>query len=232
MLVVIPMAGRGVRYKEHSDMPKPLIEIAGKPMVYWAIQSIKDVVYDKIVFIALKEHEEKHNVRNKLSEFVDDFELILIDEVTEGQLCTVLKAKDYFSKDILTMASDVYAEGNISKDIEKESDGVISVAELEGEKWSFTRVENDRVVEVAEKTRISDHVSTGIYYFSDSNDFLMASEEIISKKEKTKGEYYIIPVYNKLIRDNKKIIISKVDKMIDLGTPENKEVFENYIKGI
>ncbi|MBW7845365.1 MAG: NTP transferase domain-containing protein, partial [Bacteroidia bacterium] len=50
------MAGRGSRYANVGfTTPKPLIEIAGKPMLYHAFQSVKDVPYEKVIFIALKE---------------------------------------------------------------------------------------------------------------------------------------------------------------------------------
>ena len=98
MLLIIPMAGRGSRYaNEGYNTPKPLVEIAGKPMVYHAFQSVKNVPYTKLIFIALKEHEIQYGVSNILKKYISqDFELILIDEVTEGQLCTVLKAKSFF----------------------------------------------------------------------------------------------------------------------------------------
>jgi NDP-sugar pyrophosphorylase family protein len=57
MLLVIPLAGRGSRYANVGyTTPKPLIEVSGKPMLYHAFQSVKQVKYSKVVFIALKEH--------------------------------------------------------------------------------------------------------------------------------------------------------------------------------
>ena len=67
MLLVIPMAGRGSRYANVGyQTPKPLIEVNGKPMLYHAFQSVKNVPYRKVVFIALREHEEQYGVRKMI----------------------------------------------------------------------------------------------------------------------------------------------------------------------
>ncbi len=237
MIVVVPMAGRGSRYSEQGfDMPKPLISVAGKPMIYWALKSLEGMKYKKIIFVALKEHEERYAIRKLLRAILDGhFELVLIEEVTEGQLCTVMMAKDYFEsrEGLLVIASDSLIKSEIGKEISKknsETKGIISVINLPGDRWSFAKTNSsNQVVEVAEKVRISDNASTGIYYFSDAIEFQKIAEEIINGHEKIKGEYYVIPVYQKMIQNQQKVAISVASEMWDMGTPEAKVIFENHI---
>lgn len=235
MILIIPMAGRGSRYANVGyTTPKPLIEINGKPMLYHAFQSVKDVPYEKVIFIALKEHEQTYGVSKLIKEqIVADFELILLDDVTEGQLCTVLTASEYFqhNQSILIAASDSYIESNIAEDLKNtQADGIISVINLPGEQWSFAKTdESGKVIEVAEKTRISDHASTGIYYFKDAKRFEQHAQQLIQQKETTKGEYYIMPLYNKLIAEGAQIQLSHAKAMWDMGTPEAKLKFETYL---
>ncbi len=237
MIVVVPMAGRGSRYSEQGfDMPKPLISVAGKPMIYWALKSLEGMKYKKIIFVALKEHEERYAIRKLLRAILDGhFELVLIEEVTEGQLCTVMMAKDYFEsrEGLLVIASDSLIKSEIGKEISKknsETKGIISVINLPGDRWSFAKTNSsNEVVEVAEKVRISDNASTGIYYFSDAIEFQKIAEEIINGHEKIKGEYYVIPVYQKMIQNQQKVAISVASEMWDMGTPEAKVIFENHI---
>lgn len=237
MLLIIPMAGRGSRYANVGyTTPKPLIEINGKPMLYHAFQSVKDVPYEKVIFIALKEHEQTYGVSKLIKEqIVTDFELILLDDVTEGQLCTVLTASHYFqpNQSILIAASDSYIESNIAEEVKNtNADGLISVINLPGEQWSFAKTdETGRVIEVAEKTRISDYASTGIYYFRDAKHFEQYAQQLIQQKETTKGEYYIMPLYNKLIAKGAQIELSHTKAMWDMGTPEAKLKFETYLNG-
>ena len=59
MKVVVPMAGRGSRFASTAGtVPKPLIPVMGRPMVSWALRSIENVLFNQIIFIALKEHVE------------------------------------------------------------------------------------------------------------------------------------------------------------------------------
>ncbi len=231
------MAGRGSRYANVGyTIPKPLIEINGKPMLYHAFQSVKDVPYEKVIFIALKEHEQTYGVSKLIKEqIVNNFELILLDDVTEGQLCTVLTASHYFqpNQSILIAASDSYIESSIAEELKKtQADGIISVINLPGEQWSFAKTdETGRVIEVAEKTRISDYASTGIYYFKDAKRFEQHAQQLIQQKETTKGEYYIMPLYNKLIAEGAQIGLSHAKAMWDMGTPEAKQKFETYLNG-
>lgn len=237
MIVVVPMAGRGSRFADKGfDVPKPLVKVAGKHMIQWALKSLEGVYYDQIIFVALKEHEIQYGISKILTESLGNkFELLLIDEVTEGQLCTVLVAKEYFLNrpDLLVIASDSLINSNIGEEISHKPDevkGIISVINLPGDRWSFARTNAQvEVVEVAEKIRISDNASTGIYYFSDAMEFLEIAEDIITKQEKTKGEYYIIPVYQKMIENNEKVKISIAAEMWDMGTPEAKSIFEKHL---
>jgi dTDP-glucose pyrophosphorylase len=235
MLLIIPMAGRGSRYaNEGYDKPKPLIDIHGKPMLYYAFQSVKNVPYEKVIFIALKEHELTYGVSKIIKEqIVTDFELILLDDITEGQLCTVLTASNFFKENqaILIAASDSLIESNIAEEVKtSQADGIISVINLPGEQWSFVKTdENGKVIEVAEKTRISDYASTGIYYFNDALRFEQHAQQLIHQKETTKGEYYIMPLYNKYIVEGAQIELSYAKAMRDMGTPEAKLKFETYL---
>lgn len=237
MIVVIPMAGRGSRFSNVGyETPKPLIEIDGKPMIYHAFQSIKNVQFRKLIFVALKEHEKNYQVSQILKKYIPhEFELILLDDVTEGQLCTVLKAAHFFENEegLLIAASDSFIESNIAEEVRQNSfDGIISVFDMPGEQWSFAKIDQDnKVIEVSEKKRISDYASTGIYYFKDAKKFQFEAEKVIENRETTKNEYYVMPLYSKFIHQGAIIKLSHATSMWDMGTPESKLKFENYLNG-
>ena len=232
MILVIPLAGLGTRYKNKGfDLPKPLIEIDGKTILAHSFESVKKIKYSRLIFIALREHEELYSIKKNIKKNIaSEFELILIDKPTQGQMCTVLEASKYFNSEesLLIASSDTIVENNL--DIQLENfiyDGLISVIEADGDEWSFAKTDDrGNVIEVAEKRRISNYASTGIYFFKRSTDFYHYALEIINKKIKTKGEYYIMPMYNLMIRDNLKIKIALAKNFWDLGTPEKKLIFE------
>jgi len=237
MIVVLPMAGRGHRFvKEGYETPKPLIDVMGVPMFVRALESIKGLHYSKLVIIALKEHDERYDISAKIQMYLSEIQvnLILISEVTEGQLCTVMKAAEEFrDESVLVLASDSYIMGNLTKDLHRmdKADGIISVAKLPGDSWSFAKTdEQGKVVEVAEKVRISDHASTGIYYFRSGNKFIDIANEIVRNNERVRGEFYIIPVYQKMLEAGLEIRVSMADQMWDMGTPENLNRFLDHLK--
>lgn len=232
------MAGRGSRFADRGyQTPKPLIEVAGKPMVLWAIKSLEKFDYSEIIFVVLREHQERYDVVTLITQAIGDkAKFVFLEDVTQGQLCTVLAAEEYInsSEDVLIAASDTYIKSEMASHIaNKASDckGLISVANLAGSQWSFAKTdEKGKVVEVAEKVRISDHASTGLYYFSDGSQLVSLGKTMIANQETTRGEYYVIPVYQKIIAQGEWVGISQADEMWDMGTPEAKIEFEHYLQ--
>jgi dTDP-glucose pyrophosphorylase len=234
--IIVPMAGRGARLSALSGLPKPLISVAGRPMISWALNSVKHIPHTQIVFIALTEHEECFGIKKVLEHILGHSPtIVLIDQVTDGQLCTVLAAHDFLDsdEDVLITSSDTFVLSDLENDIAHRSRdccGIISVADMLGDRWSFARVdEKGQVLEVAEKVRISKHVSTGLYYFSNSQQLVEIAEEMIQNKEMIHGEYYVIPVYQKYIERGWQVTISVAQEMWDMGTPEALKKFEEHI---
>jgi dTDP-glucose pyrophosphorylase len=93
-------------------------------------------------------------------------------------------------------------------------------------KWSFVKINDSGfVTEVAEKKPISDIATVGIYYWKHGSDYVKYSEEMIKKNIRVNNEFYVCPVFNEAISDNKKIKIFNIEKMYGLGTPEDLEIF-------
>ena len=193
MKVVVPMAGRGTRLSSVSDTPKPFIELNGKPMIYWALKSLEGFNnISEIIFIILSGHKNELDIVKLLDSSTNyPKNYVFIEKITKGQLCTVLTAKGIIEsdEDLLIMSCDTYVQSQLYQKIvnRKEScKGIISVKELPGDQWSFVAIDHDmNVIEVAEKRRISDYASTGIYYFSNGNEFVKYSNEVIKNKNTT-----------------------------------------------
>jgi len=178
----------------------------------------------------------KYNLDNLLRLYQDHlFKFVLLEKATEGQLCSVLAAREHIKhgEDLLIGASDTYVVSDIGKDIalrRNDCEGIISVAEMRGDNWSFARIGNDgRVAEVAEKRRISHLASTGLYYFSNGRRFLELADEMIRNREKIRGEYYVMPIFQKYIDRGWRIDISMAREVWDMGTPQAKEEFERQL---
>ena len=231
------MAGGGTRYAiEGYKIPKPLIPVAEVPMVVRAIGSVDKLDAVELIVVALEEHELEYNISGLLQENNIKAQLVLIPAVTEGQLCTVLCAGHLFAEDdqVIIIPSDTYIQTTIIETIQslnEEVAGLISVYNLPGDRWSFAKTDGTgKVIEVAEKVRISNHASTGIYYFSNAAQFLRYAREMVKGNERTKGEFYVIPVYGKMIDDGLEVRILEAREMHDMGTPQAKLDYESVLK--
>jgi UDP-N-acetylglucosamine diphosphorylase / glucose-1-phosphate thymidylyltransferase / UDP-N-acetylgalactosamine diphosphorylase / glucosamine-1-phosphate N-acetyltransferase / galactosamine-1-phosphate N-acetyltransferase len=233
MKIVIGMAGLGSRLADLSPLPKPLIPIAGRPMIAWALDSLADLEFSEIIFVALAEHQLKFGVTERLRELAGNkARTILLDGPTEGQLCTILSAKERIDSDesLLVASADTYVRSELGRhlsDLDSDCRGVISVAEMGGDQWSFARLDdNGRVLEVTEKVRISDQVSTGLYYFSSGREFVEIGSQMVSSGMKSKGEYYVMPVYSEYLKRGWRVDASRASMMMDMGSPKALAEFE------
>lgn len=238
MNIVVPIAGRGTRFSTQGiTTPKPLILVAGQPMIAWGLKSIENIGLSNLIFVALREHELQFGISKLLLTLTDESaKVFLLDDVTEGQICTVLAARSVIdnNQDLLIISPDTYVVSNIEQDIRnkpRDCAGIISVADLPGDRWSFAKAdEYGRVVEVAEKKRISNHAGTGLYYFSDGHQFVEFADQMIKNQEKTRGEYYVMPLYRKFIETGCQIILSEASQVWDMGNPQALREFEEYLK--
>jgi len=80
---------------------------------------------------------------------------------------------------------------------------------------------------VAEKKPISNIATVGIYYWKKGADYVKYTEQMINKNIRTNNEFYVCPVFNQAIEDDKKIKIFEIEKMTGLGTPEDLQIFLN-----
>jgi capsule biosynthesis phosphatase len=107
-------------------------------------------------------------------------------------------------------------------------DGIIPCASVEGGAWSFCEVDNqDRVVRVREKERISPWGSVGLYFFRLAGEFFSKAKAFLAADETTKGEYYVAPLYGKYILEGKRIVIDRVSLFKPMGTPEQVTKYWN-----
>jgi HAD superfamily hydrolase (TIGR01509 family) len=235
MNVLIPMAGAGSRFEKAGyTFPKPLIDVRGKPMIQWVVDNLN--VDAKYIFIVQQSHFKKYNLKETLSNFCPNNEIIQIDGITEGAACTTLLAKQYIDKDepLIIANSDQFVEWDSDEFIyscsASDLDANILTFNSTHPKWSYAKL-NDLgfVTEVAEKKPISDLATVGIYYWRKGSDYVKYAEQMIDKNIRVNSEFYVCPVFNEAIQDNKKVRTYNIDKMWGLGTPEDLEHFlKNY----
>lgn len=229
MKVLIPMAGAGSRFEKAGyTFPKPLIEVNGKPMIQLVVENL--AIDAEYIFIVQKSHYEKYNLKYLLNLIKPGCKIVQVDKLTEGAACTTLLAEEYIDNNPLLIAnSDQYVEWNSSDFIYsmRNMDGGMLTFNSSHPKWSFAKVENGLITEVAEKKPISNIASVGIYLWNNGLDYIKYAKQMIEKNIRVNNEFYVCPVLNEAIQDGKKFKTFNIDKMWGLGTPEDLEVFLN-----
>lgn len=238
MNVVIPMAGRGERFKSSGfDKPKPIIDIDGQPMIKRAVDSLginSDSV--KYIFILYDYDKEEYNkgIRDAIYSCVDDPKIIKINYTTEGPASSVLLAKELINNDepLMTANCDQIMEWDstelirslLSKGDIHSFDGCVVTYPSTTKKNSYIKVDDyGCAVQVAEKKVISNNSLNGIHFWSKGSLFVDSAEKMIRKNLRINGEFYIAESYNELIRENYRItnfVIHKNEHWA-VGTPDD-----------
>jgi len=235
--VIIPMAGAGNRfYAEGYLMPKPLIDVDGVAMIQAVVNNLN--IDAKYTYIVQQEHYDKYNLKYLLNAITPSCNIIQINGITDGAARTCLLANDYIdNKDpLLIVNSDQILEWNSREFLyelySKNVDGGIATFKSSDSKWSYAKTnEEGFVIEVAEKNPISDNATVGVYYWKHGSDFVKYANRMILNNIKTNGEFYVCPVFNEAINDNKKVCIIPIEKMWGIGTPEDLKFYlQNGIK--
>ena len=233
--VVIPMAGRGSRFSEAGyELPKPVIDVKGKPMIDWVIGNNAPSEPHRFIFLCLQEHLERYNLEKHLKELEGNCEIVPVDHVTEGAACTVLLAEKYIDNEqpMMIANSDQYVDVSIDEYIRcmGQNHGLIMTMKASDKKWSFIKYDHKGYVTmVREKEVISDEATVGIYNFAHGSDFVRYGKKMIDANIRVNDEFYVAPVYNMMIEDGMKIVYYNVGEvghgMYGLGTPEDLNRF-------
>lgn len=229
--VLIPMAGAGSRFEKAGyTFPKPLIEVRGKPMIQVVTDSLN--IEANYIYIVQKSHREKYNLDTLLNLISPNCKIVEVNDLTEGAACTTLLAKMFIDNDqpLIIANSDQYLDWNSSEFMykmqEQDVDAGILTFESTHPKWSYAKVDEvGYVTEVAEKNPISNIATVGVYYWKHGKEYVKYAEQMIDKNIRVNNEFYVCPVFNEAIMDNKKIKTFNIDTMWGIGTPEDLDYF-------
>jgi NDP-sugar pyrophosphorylase family protein len=227
------MAGLGLRlsklgYKE----PKPLVQILGKPIVEWAIETIGK--RENFIFCCNKKHIIEYDLENFLREKIPNCKIVSIDHQTEGTAKTILEAKNLIDNDeeLFISDSDHYIQWNkiqFNEEIRtKPIDACVFIfPENQNSKdYSYVKINDDGfVIESAEKIPISKIACAGMHYFRKGSDFVKYAEIMIESNHRFNNEFYVTPVYNELSQAGKKTITFPILKKWALGSKDEIDHF-------
>lgn len=237
MNIVITMAGRGSRFTAAGyTVPKYEIMAHGASLFDWSMRSLQHFITadSRLVFVCLRENNSGPYVRARCAAMGwHDVCVVELDELTDGQATSAYLSRAAWRADssLLIYNIDTYVEPDALRpqQIAAGSDGWVPCFQVAGEHWSFVQLGADGwAVDLAEKRRISDYASIGLYWFASAAGYVDAYQRFFADPANlVRGERYVAPLYRQLLADGGKISISDLPlaSVHVLGTPAELQRF-------
>ena len=152
--IVITMGGLGARFQKAGyTVPKYMIEAKGKTLFEWSMISLEGFrdVASQYIFIARTEERQEVEtfIADKCEQLgLENYKVILLDYLTDGQATTAMLAKKYWQEEagLLIYNIDTYVEAGEMKTADLRGDGFIPCFKADGDHWSFVRLDRKSVV--------------------------------------------------------------------------------------
>lgn len=241
MNIIIPMAGLGKRLRPHTlTVPKPLLPIAGKPIVHRLVEDIAKVCPEKIDSIGFIIHpsfgKEVEESLKSIAKEVDATGKIYYQEQAFGISHALLFAKELFKGKVIVAFADTLFKAAFKLDTNQ--DGIIWVQRVDDpSQFGVVRLnEKSEIIELVEKptTFVSDLAIIGIYFFKDGAGLAREMQYLIDNDIKDKGEFQFTSALQNLSKKGAILMPGQVTEWLDCGnknvTVQTNQRYLEFIK--
>lgn len=235
MNIIIGMAGAGTRFKKAGyNVPKPLVRVGATTMIQSSVESLD--IDGKYTFVVQQEHMINYPwLEEHLKSFAETVNIVILDHVTEGAACSLLKAKEFIDNDepLISINSDQVLHWDSKMFLEKcrlePHVSWVMTYPHNHTKHSFVKVNDEgHITEAAEKVAISNMATVGLYHWSKGSLFVKGAEQMIANNDRHNNEFYLAPVYNYTLKD---CIVKPYEveayNFSPVGTPEDLTTYHN-----
>jgi len=244
MKIIVPMAGRGSRLRPHTlTVPKPLIPVAGQPIVHRLVKDIAEIVGEQIEEVAFILGDEAFfgdEVIASLKKLAEDLGAkasIYRQDKPLGTGHAIMCAKESLSGPTVIAYADTLIQADFKLD--PTADAVIWVKQVDHPEAFGVVQLNDKqeIIELVEKPKefVSDKAVIGIYYFKEGNDLKAELQTVLDNNIINGGEYQINDGIKGMMAKGKVFKTGSVDQWMDCGNKKvtietNQQVLKNEQK--
>ena len=239
MQIIIPMSGFGERFRRAGYvLPKPLIEIDGKPVIAHVIDLFPGET--DFIFICNRDHlaEPSYRMEETLHRYCPTGRVLAIDAHKLGPVHAVLQVADLIDlrKPVVVNYADFTCYWNwrhfCDFVVHCKCDGAIPAYKgfhphtLGATNYAYMREANGWVLDIQEKqpytnNRMEEYASSGTYYFSSGQLMLDAFKATKDRNLNVGGEFYVSLSYKPLLESGKRIAVYDLQHFMQWGTPED-----------
>jgi len=226
--LVMPMGGGGTRFGNKGfQVPKPLIELQGKPFFYWATQSIvKFVEVEDLTFVVLAEHVEHFDIDKKILSFYPEARIQVIPEVLPGAVLTCMAGVEGMEDDLPILFNDcdhAFLSPDFYEFCRKADfdgiDGALLTFRSDSPNFSYVKFdESGKVMGTIEKVVVSNEAICGAYYVRNKEVFRSAVDAYL--KTCAYKEFFVSGIYNEMVKQGGRLQTFGISEHISFGTPQ------------
>ena len=242
---LIPLAGNGSRFADEGyKKPKPLIDVAGKPMIVQAASYLPTA--EETIFVCLGEHLQKYPLKKAIKKSCPNARIVALDSVTQGQACTceIGLAGVSNESELHISASDnliVFNKSEYRKLLnDKKIDAIvwganhIPMSLVKPDMYGWIKKDEDNnisgisVKKPISKNPFEDFIITATFYFRKVEFFRKALISLYNKNRRIKGEFYVDSMIDELVMMGYRVKLFPVDHFISWGTPNELKSYEYW----
>jgi glucose-1-phosphate thymidylyltransferase len=240
MKIIIPMAGRGTRMRPHTlTTPKPLLPIAGKPIVQRLVEDIVGVCNEPVEEIAFIIGDFGAEVEQSLKDIAASLGAvgkIYYQDKPLGTAHALLCAKESISGNVVIAFADTLFKADFKLD--KSKDGIIWVQKVDNpSSFGVIKTDSDGIItDFVEKPVefVSDLAIIGIYYIKNGDMLRDEMQYLLDNDIKDKGEYQLTNALENMRRKGVQFVPGKITEWLDCGnkdsTVHTNSRYLDYIK--
>jgi dTDP-glucose pyrophosphorylase len=225
LALVMPMAGRGSRFSKGGEFqPKPLIDLAGRPFFWWAIESVRrSAALREIVCVVLEEHVSTFDIDARILEYYPKARIVVIPEVTHGAAETAqigIKALTTTGPVAINDSDHAFRAdlAPLIGALQRDLDAALLCFASSNPAYSYVLTdEAGRVTGTAEKRVVGPHAIAGCYFFAQPARFLALFDRY--RESCSYDELFVSGLYDALIADGGTVGKLLAQQHVSFGTP-------------
>jgi capsule biosynthesis phosphatase len=242
MNLIIPIGGKGERFKNNYNNPKPFINIYGHSMIFWLIDNL-NLTKDDTIYIGIMEDIcDQFGLEFKLNKEYPllSFKIVKVIYQTRGPVETLFTILQTFQdkeldKPILSLDCDtLYFDDIVNKfKINNSSCSFYFNANDKPEIFSYLKLEAGIILDIQEKKWFKDidkYGNTGAYGFKNGRLLKKYCTKLLDSHERVNNEFYISQIIKNMIKDGELFKGINIENFRCAGTPDQLNLFLKEIE--
>ncbi len=235
MKIILPVAGKGTRLRPHTHTrAKSLVQVAGRTVLEHIIERVLTVDFEELIFITDENGSQIERFMEQHFPELNCSYIVQKERLGPAHAVALAAPRINTGDDLLVVFNDTIFVTDLAKipQLCADCDGLIYSCEVEDyQRFGVNVVEQGYIVDMVEKPDqpISRLAQVGLYYLKDGQRFMAYLEQTIAAGDTVKGEFYLPPVFMRMIQDGLRFCAPEISAWLDCGKSETLLETNRYL---